>query len=87
MFFLSFFSFYSAFVFFRFAALLFRFSDVDTFFAFFAFFREVRICYGLDDINLPKKIKKISFSKVVLHRGEMKRNPAFVGATKLMFVR
>ena len=57
------------------------------FHAFFQVFSTGKIIYGLEDINLPKKIKKISFSKVVLHRGEMKRNPAFGGATKLIFVR
>ena len=87
VFFLSFFSFYSAFVFFRFCCFAFSLFRRWYFFRFFRVFREVRICYGLDDINLPKKIKKISFSKVVLHRGEMKRNPAFGGATKLIFVR
>ena len=54
---------------------------------FLSSFSTGKIIYGLEDINLPKKIKKISFSKVVLHRGEMKRNPAFGGATKLIFVR
>ena len=37
--------------------------------------------------KITKEDKKISFSKVVRHRGEMKRNPAFGGATKLIFVR
>ena len=53
---------------------------------FLSSFSTGKIIYGLEDINLPKKMKKMSFSKVVL-RGEMKRNPAFGGATKLIFVR
>ena len=50
---------------------------VFVFSRFLSSFSTGKIIYGLEDINLPKKIKKISFSKVVLHRGEMKRNPAF----------